>query len=86
MGIGSLLAGIALALIAGAYVARPLRVGRGGADLDRAIEAWVAQVRAQKHPKSEDEGASYCPHCGRRVGADDRFCAGCGTSLRGGAE
>ncbi|HEY3083079.1 MAG TPA: hypothetical protein VGM69_24575 [Chloroflexota bacterium] len=29
----------------------------------------------------EPESAKFCPSCGRRRGADDRFCAGCGQPL-----
>ena len=83
MSIGTVLVGIAVALVVGAYLARPFR--RGGADLDRAIETWVAQVRAEGQPKKGEFGAkplSYCPQCGRRLRLDDRFCSGCGTQLQ----
>ena len=46
MSIGSILVGIALILGVGAYLARPFR--RGRVDLDRAIETWVSQVRADE--------------------------------------
>jgi hypothetical protein len=89
MSIGSVLVGVAFALIVGAYLARPFR--RGCVDPDRAIETWVSQVRAgegggNSASAAEDaEGAvNYCPHCGHRVGPDDRFCAGCGRPLPGG--
>ncbi len=89
MGIGSILVGVALALLVGAYLARPFR--RPEADPDRAIEHWVAQARAaaraggevEPSPPAVEEGpVNFCPRCGRRVGPDDRFCAGCGTPLR----
>ena len=89
MGIGSILVGVALALLVGAYLARPFR--RPEADPDRAIERWVAQARAAAQasgraelslPAGEEEPVNFCPQCGRRVGPDDRFCAGCGTPLR----
>jgi len=89
MGVGSVLVGIAMALIAGAYLARPFRVVRGGTDWDQAIETWVAQAHAEGAAptvvEEDTEPVSFCPQCGRRVGPDDRFCAGCGTPLRGGA-
>lgn len=86
MGIGSILIGVALALGIGAYLVRPFR--RGRVDLDQAIEAWVSQVRASEGAAASavEEAVSYCPQCGRRVGPDDRFCAGCGKPLPGGEE
>jgi hypothetical protein len=89
MSIGSILVGVAFILIVGAYLARPFR--RGRVDLDRAIETWVAQVRvgeggegSASAAEDAEEGVNYCPQCGRRVGPDDRFCAGCGRPLPGG--
>ena len=29
-----------------------------------------------------EEGAGFCPQCGKPVGDGDRFCRHCGTSLR----
>ncbi|HHS97850.1 MAG TPA: zinc ribbon domain-containing protein [Chloroflexi bacterium] len=86
MSVGSLLVGAALALMVGAYLARPFR--RPEADLDRAIEQWVAQTYATLQsarppaPTPSEGPVNFCPQCGRRVGPDDRFCAGCGTPLR----
>ncbi len=81
--------GAALASLVGAYLARPFR--RAQMDPDRAVEYWVAQVRRQGGKGAEEQrgkGAegpvNFCPQCGRRVGPDDRFCAGCGTQLREG--
>jgi hypothetical protein len=82
MSLGTILVGIAVALVVATYLARPFR--KGGADIDRAIETWVAQVRAEGRPrddKPEAESLSYCPQCGLRVRPDDRFCSGCGTPL-----
>ncbi|MBC7228489.1 MAG: zinc ribbon domain-containing protein [Thermoflexales bacterium] len=88
MSFGSLLIGLALALIVGAWLARPFR--RAG-DPDRAIEHWVAQARAaRREPPAaaeaspEEEEIRFCPRCGRRVGPEDRFCARCGAPLRRG--
>lgn len=78
MSVGSILVGVALALIVGAYLARPFR--RAEMDPDQTIAAWVAQVRAEM----ETEDLAYCSRCGRRAGSDDRFCARCGARLRGG--
>jgi len=94
---GSLLIGLALALVVGAWLARPFR---RAADPDRAIEHWVAQARAAgieprsgaawrpavSEPRSEAEWrppdeVNFCPRCGRRVGPEDRFCARCGAPL-----
>jgi hypothetical protein len=92
MSIGSVLVGVAIALIVGAYLARPFRVVNAnvdeGANLDRDIEAWVAQARSRgtgiSSAEADSEPVNFCFECGRRVGPDDRFCAGCGTRLRGG--
>jgi len=91
--VGAILIGIALALVVGAYLARPFRPAT--MDLDRAIEAWVAEARAKERgsegarerENEETKGTiNYCPKCGRRVGPDDHFCAGCGAPLREGLE
>jgi len=51
---GSLLIGLALALVVGAWLARPFR---RAADPDRAIEYWVARARAMGGgPIGEAEG------------------------------
>ncbi|MGB9776208.1 MAG: zinc-ribbon domain-containing protein [Anaerolineae bacterium] len=91
MSIGSLLIGLALVLVVGAWLARPFR---RAADPERAIEMWVAQARAwvpgaslpapqreEPGPVQEEE-VNFCPRCGRRVGPEDRFCARCGAPLR----
>jgi len=93
---GSLLIGLALALVVGAWLARPFR---RAADPDRAIECWVARTRAAGggppgaaelpaggEPRSAAEWrpadeVNFCPRCGRRVGPEDRFCARCGAPL-----
>ncbi len=77
---GSILVGIAVALVVGAYIARPFRVAGEGVEVERTIEGWVARVRAEG--RRSPEAVNYCPQCGRRVGPDDRFCPGCGTRLR----
>ena len=104
MSIGSILVGIALALVTGACLARPFRTAT--VDLDRAIETWVAEVRVEERRRrpvggtattgskgaeerrsnEAEEQVNYCSQCGRSVGPDDHFCAGCGASLRGGVE
>jgi hypothetical protein len=92
MGIGSVLVGIGVALIVGAYLARPFRKVSAPANIDRAIEAWVAQVDTGKAvsgtgaPERDGEPVNFCHQCGRRVGPDDRFCSGCGTQLGGDGE
>jgi hypothetical protein len=83
MSVGTILVGIAVALVVAAYLARPFR--KGEADIDRAIETWVAQVHAEGRPredKPEAEPLSYCPQCGLRVRPDDCFCSGCGMPLQ----
>jgi uncharacterized paraquat-inducible protein A len=88
MSIGSILVGIAVAMVVVAYLARPFRQARANADLDRDIEAGVAKVRAEMEKAQGDtaaeDGTAYCPRCGRRAGPDDRFCARCGTQLQEG--
>lgn len=95
MSIGSILVGTAALLAVAAYVAKPFRTG-GTSATDRAIEAWVAQIRddgdeagatpaSDRSPASEDAServVNFCPQCGQRAEAGDRFCSGCGTSLR----
>jgi hypothetical protein len=83
VGIGSILVAIALALVVGAYLARPFRRAETGAG--RTIEAWVAQVRAEGTGEQEAE-VNYCPRCGRRVAPEDLFCARCGTRLERGED
>jgi len=83
MGVGSILVGIALALVVGAYLARPFRSARAGLELDRTIEAWVAQVRGGG---GVEEAAGYCPPCGTRRRPGEVFCARCGRRLPGGGE
>ena len=78
MSAGSILVGVAIALVVGAALARPLR--RQRMDPDRVIEEWATQVASQA--RVTDGTASYCPQCGRRAGPDDRFCAGCGTPVK----
>jgi hypothetical protein len=52
---GSLLVGLALLLLVGAFVARPFR--RARVIREQAIEGWVAQVRVEQEvPAGEDEG------------------------------
>jgi hypothetical protein len=91
MGIGSMLVGVALLLVVAAYLARPFRVARPGVGLDRAIEAWVAQVGVEgrgdggvEERASAEAGrrrVNFCPQCGQGVGPGDRFCAQCGAPL-----
>jgi len=89
MGIGTILVGAACALVVGAYLARPFR--KTEPDLDRAIEAWIAQVRkggeAEVQGSNEAaEAVNFCPQCGRHVGHNDHFCPGCGAKLPRGAK
>ncbi|MGQ9466655.1 MAG: zinc-ribbon domain-containing protein [Anaerolineae bacterium] len=86
MSAGSLLVGLSLALIVGAWLARPFR----RAAPDRVIEYWVREIGAavRDEPRGEAEWrpepaeeVNFCPRCGRRVGPEDRFCARCGAPL-----
>jgi len=47
MSIGSILVGVAVVVIVGAYLARPFRIVTVGADLDRDIETWVSLVQVE---------------------------------------
>jgi len=95
MDVGTLLVGTALLVVVIAFIARPFRTAARELDPGKAIEFWVGRARdaeeagapAAEGPVSPDPGESvnYCRECGRRVAADDRFCSGCGTRLRGGA-
>jgi hypothetical protein len=94
MGLDTVLVGIGLLVVVVAYVARPFRAAIEGADPQKAIEFWVAQIREGQElglergdpagPDSRADGINFCPECGRRVSSGDRFCSGCGTRLRGG--
>jgi hypothetical protein len=98
MSIGSAFVGLAVAAVVVAYLALPFRRRRADVEVDRAIEAWVAQVRADRDltpdvvpsPASaalpDQEQLGFCPQCGRSVAPDDLFCSRCGRRLRGGAE
>jgi len=95
MDVGTLLVGIALVLVVVGFIARPFRAAARELDPAEAIEFWVARAREADEtsaPPAEGsvspdpgESVNYCRECGRRVAADDRFCSGCGTRLRGGA-
>jgi len=86
MEIGSLLVGMAVTLVVGACLARPFRRARTGAGLDRMIDAWVAQVRAEWKrapavgPRAKGR-AVHCRVCGRLTRPHERVCTACGASL-----
>ena len=85
MSIGTILVGIAIALIVGAYLARPFRTA--SVDPERAIEAWVAEARAGGQvSRGAEEAVNFCSKCGRSVGPGDHFCPDCGTRLQRGAK
>jgi hypothetical protein len=99
MSVGAILVGIGALLVVVSYIVRPFRTATRSGHIDRVIEAWVARVRGEEktngragtrgeHLGSVDAEAApinFCPQCGRRVMADDRFCSGCGTRLGGGS-
>jgi hypothetical protein len=78
MALGSVLVGMAVAIVVGAYIARPLR-GRSKSG-DQAIEAWVGRARPVE--SSPSVRARFCHSCGHEVEPGDRFCSSCGTQLR----
>lgn len=55
------------------------------ADLDDDIEAAIARRRKRRATRqaapAQNGAARFCPQCGRRVDAEDRFCATCGYNL-----
>lgn len=60
----------------------------------RALDEWEAEADRRLGPtlirdytiRLENlKQGSACPACGRRAGANDRFCAGCGASLPAGS-
>lgn len=95
MSTGALLVGIAVMTVVLAYVARPFHRRPGGEDLDKAIEAWIAEDRLdtgevkRSRPNEAKPGgveapaANCCSRCGRAVAWNDRFCSGCGVGLTG---
>ncbi len=92
MGTGTILIGAALAAVVAAYLAHPFRKTGDSIDTDRSIEMWVGQVQVRREepvstkptpPSTETaEEINFCPQCGRKVGPDDHFCAGCGKQIR----
>ena len=87
MGLGSILAALALALVTAAYVTRPFARrpqtvgGLRLADVDRVIESWVERERALRRAKREADSASQCPECGASTSVGNRFCPKCGARL-----
>ncbi len=73
---GTLLCTLAIAVVVAAYVARPFR--RAPDDIDRAIEGWIAQETRLRLARSKKD-PNICPHCGRRIKPQHRFCRGCGA-------
>lgn len=49
------------------------------ADVEAEIEAAVNRLRGQT---AKFENVNFCPQCGTRVSADDKFCINCGQQLR----
>lgn len=85
----SLLFGVALAITAVAYIARPFRAPLRE-DPGRSIERWVTATRIRLSPavsepdKPAPEGETrFCSQCGRALAPDSRFCSGCGTPVEG---
>ncbi len=85
MSIGSILIGLSLALIVGAWLARPFR---RAANPDRAVEYWIAQAHAavRSEPQSEAEWrpARSEPRSEtewRSAGEDIQFCPRCGRRV-----
>ncbi len=88
MSAGTLLAGVGILIVLVAYVARPFRRTNEDATLDRAIEAWVGQIEAER---------AFADHSDRVPGdgraADDQeedqsvaagpinFCSQCGRRV-----
>ena len=49
--------------------------------IDDDIETAVAQLRQSHHTAPANGRTQFCPQCGKRLDADDKFCAGCGQKL-----
>ncbi len=81
MTIGALLIGLAAAILAVSYLVRPFQ-REHSAHLEQTIDRWVAQARDEQSGAAEEAPVNYCPHCGRRVAPDHRFCPGCGEKLQ----
>ncbi len=95
MGWGSLLVSFAVLIGLMAYVGYPLL--RTSSDPKRVVEAWVAQVRSERHgsvhavpevrlpvvdtAEVADDVINFCPGCGRRVEPDHVYCPKCGRRL-----
>lgn len=84
MSIGSILVGLAVALVVGAFVARPFRQMRAS-EVERAIESWVAQARAEQRAEGKGQEAR-----GRKQEAREKaeeaeepaaFCPQCGRRV-----
>lgn len=80
MSTGTLLIGLGVALVVAAYISRPFRMA---ALLDRDIEAWVRQARAEPDgfPPAKAGAGRACPQCGQIAAPDHHFCRRCGTRL-----
>jgi membrane protease subunit (stomatin/prohibitin family) len=91
MSLGAILVGLAIAVVTGAYIARPFRA-TAASQTDALIEAWIratpvaapgaAEAAAAPETRAPaSEAVNFCPQCGRQVTADYRFCPGCGALL-----
>jgi len=58
---------------------RALRAEPAAAAVAATASAATASAATAAAPAN---GLRYCPTCGRRIDADDRFCAGCGRDLK----
>lgn len=65
--------------------AQPPPAPEKAADVDDDIEAAIARRRKRRATRqaapAQNGAARFCPQCGRRVDAEDRFCATCGYNL-----
>ena len=61
---------------------------RGSARVESLVEKARQRLGGSDGTPAGDSGeagpASFCTQCGRRAGDADRFCAGCGSELKGG--
>jgi hypothetical protein len=94
MNTGAVLVGLAAAVAAVAYIARPFRKVP---EMDQEIESWLATLRAARPqdepqpfavptPQSEsivrtETDVAFCHQCGRPVRSHHRFCPRCGANL-----
>jgi hypothetical protein len=52
-------------------------------EVDQAIESDLTRLRSGDAPAAAPAAAGYCHQCGARLDQADKFCAKCGTRVKG---